>query len=557
MPSGSWTGRSSSAATEANSSRPPATAAPPVRRSATGAVMSGSSVVGGCARNPRRPGGRRRPAPGAIPGVPRTADGPRRASVARGIRERRPAGYGSAAWTGPGSPASRTSWWSRPWSCPAQVSVWTADAPARSPTTGRSTRCSSPWSPSRSTSGGQRPLLVLLLVLGASWLQFELGGEAFQPWFAVAARRSTRVGAHARPAQALVGAAATAVGVLAVDVPQLAAGRPGGRGAARLVRPRRHLGSGPVDPPPAARDRGPGVARAATAERERAEQAARAVAEERAPHRPRTARPRRAQHGRHRHPGAGRAARASTRDRTPPGAALAVDRDARAGRGWPRCAGCSGCSTSPEDSSVSPQPGLARPADAGRPAARGRTAGRTSDRRRAGRSARRRRPGRLPHRAGGADQRAQARRPARRPRSSSGAAGGAVEVEVCDDGRGQNGPRAAGGGHGLVGMRERAALYGGHGRGRRTSRAAATGCAPGCWWTGRRGDDPGPGRRRRGAGAHRAAADPRRRARPQRRRHGGRRAAGGRGGAAAAARTSSSWTSGCPGSTGWRRPGAS
>jgi signal transduction histidine kinase len=40
-------------------------------------------------------------------------------------------------------------------------------------------------------------------------------------------------------------------------------------------------------------------------------------------------------------------------------------------------------------------------------------------------------------------------------------AGGAVDVEVRDDGRGQNGHRAAGGGHGLVGMRERAALYGG------------------------------------------------------------------------------------------------
>ena len=31
------------------------------------------------------------------------------------------------------------------------------------------------------------PLPVLLLVLGASWVQFELGGQAFQPWFAVTA----------------------------------------------------------------------------------------------------------------------------------------------------------------------------------------------------------------------------------------------------------------------------------------------------------------------------------------------------------------------------------
>ena len=39
-------------------------------------------------------------------------------------------------------------------------------------------------------------------------------------------------------------------------------------------------------------------------------------------------------------------------------------------------------------------------------------------------------------------------------------AGDALDVEVRDDGRGQNGQRAIGG-HGLVGMRERAALYGG------------------------------------------------------------------------------------------------
>jgi signal transduction histidine kinase len=38
----------------------------------------------------------------------------------------------------------------------------------------------------------------------------------------------------------------------------------------------------------------------------------------------------------------------------------------------------------------------------------------------------------------------------------------AVEVEVADDGRGPNGAApSSGGGHGLVGMRERVALYNG------------------------------------------------------------------------------------------------
>jgi signal transduction histidine kinase len=37
----------------------------------------------------------------------------------------------------------------------------------------------------------------------------------------------------------------------------------------------------------------------------------------------------------------------------------------------------------------------------------------------------------------------------------------ALDVEVCDDGRGAGSPNGDGAGHGLIGMRERVALYGG------------------------------------------------------------------------------------------------
>ncbi|MDP9430229.1 MAG: histidine kinase dimerization/phosphoacceptor domain-containing protein [Actinomycetota bacterium] len=126
----------------------------------------------------------------------------------------------------------------------------------------------------------RRPLPVLLLVLGASWLQFELGGQVFQPWFALILGLYA-VGSHAERRAALVGAGVTAVAVLDADVPRLMAGAPvdevlpgwfvltGIFGLGRWVRSRRSETAGLA-------------ARAAAAERDRAAHAAQAVAEERA-----------------------------------------------------------------------------------------------------------------------------------------------------------------------------------------------------------------------------------------------------------------------------------
>ena len=72
----------------------------------------------------------------------------------------------------------------------------------------------------------------------------------------------------------------------------------------------------------------------------------------------------------------------------------------------------------------------------------------------------RRRPLRLPDRAGGADQRAQARRPGARAASLVRYGGDGSSSRWRTTARG-HGADAGGGGHGLVGMRERVALYGG------------------------------------------------------------------------------------------------
>jgi len=71
----------------------------------------------------------------------------------------------------------------------------------------------------------QRPLLALLLVLGASWLQFQLGGEAFQPWFSLVLALYA-MGAYADRRGAVTGALVTAAAVLVGDIPKLFEGDP-------------------------------------------------------------------------------------------------------------------------------------------------------------------------------------------------------------------------------------------------------------------------------------------------------------------------------------------
>ena len=111
------------------------------------------------------------------------------------------------------------------------------------------------------------------------------------------------------------------------------------------------------------------------------------------------------------------------------------------------------------EASLAPQPGLARIDDL---LAQARRAGLPVELAVAGRTARPpagRRPHGLPDRAGGAHERAQARRPRARARVLRYGSE-ALELEVTNDGR--EAPNGGdGGGHGLVGMRERVALYDG------------------------------------------------------------------------------------------------
>lgn len=121
---------------------------------------------------------------------------------------------------------------------------------------------------------------VLLVVLASAWIQFELGGGLGQPFFAVLLALYS-IGAHAPAPQTFLGPAVIGLQVVAIDVPRLLQDDPvdevvpawfvlaGVWAFGRWMR-RRHVESAKL------------VERADAAERQAAEQAARAVVDERA-----------------------------------------------------------------------------------------------------------------------------------------------------------------------------------------------------------------------------------------------------------------------------------
>jgi signal transduction histidine kinase len=123
-------------------------------------------------------------------------------------------------------------------------------------------------------------VLVLVTVVAASWLQYELGAGLGQPFFALLLALYA-AGAHTDYPRTLAGPIFIAVVIVGLDVPRLAAGEPvdevlpvwfvlaGVWGFGRWMRRRRAETAALTD-------------RAETAEQERELQAARAVAEERA-----------------------------------------------------------------------------------------------------------------------------------------------------------------------------------------------------------------------------------------------------------------------------------
>jgi signal transduction histidine kinase len=298
-----------------------------------------------------------------------------------------------------------------------------------------------------------RPLPVLLLVAGATWVQFELGGGVFQSWFAVLLCLYA-IAAHAVRWQALVGAAVVTATTLAVDVPKLAAGDPvdevlpawfvlaGTWGLGRWIRHRR-------------RETEALETRAAVAERDSAEQAARAVADERA-------RIARELHDLVAHSmgviviqsQAGQRAL----DGRPDLARSALTSIENAGRqGLAEMRRLLGLLTGTGEGAVTPQPslqGLDELVDSVRAAGLRVDVCVDGD------------VGSLPAGVDLAAYRIVQEALTNVLKHAAAEAvqvvvrvgGGTVDVEVCDDGRGATVP---GRGHGLVGMRERAALYGG------------------------------------------------------------------------------------------------
>ena len=485
----------------------------------------------------------------------RPPDGGRRRlrSAARGIREPAPDRYGSPHGLAPGGARRGRRRGHGPGRLRPALGLDRRHRP-RSPPTVRCTRCCWPRSPFRCTSGGCGRCR------SCCWSSARPGCSSSS------AVRSTSPGSPScsrstpwRRTAALGGARrgrGDGGGGARRRRPQARRRRPGGRGAARLVRPGRRLGARPVDPAPAPGDRRPAVAGARPRSGTGAEQAARAVAEERA------------RIARELHDLVAHSmgviviqAQAGQRalDREPESARAALASIETAGRqGLAEMRRLLGLLTSPQDSTVSPQPGLGDlPALVDR--LRERRASRSTSSvdgdlgaaRRASTwpptgSCRRRSPtcSSTPARrrrtvvVRSARRRRRRRGPRRRPRAERPSAG-----------------RSAGTGWSACGNAPPS-----------TAAPSRPGSLPG-----RR--LPGPGaaarrrdagmtirvlrRRRRGAGAHRAAADPRRRARPRRRRHRLRRRGRPWRRCGGCARTSSSWTSGCPASTGSRPPGGS
>jgi signal transduction histidine kinase len=71
----------------------------------------------------------------------------------------------------------------------------------------------------------RHPLLVLSVVVVAGWLQYELDGDLGQPFFALVLALYS-VAAHANRMQALLGAGAAAAALLSSDLPRLRDGAP-------------------------------------------------------------------------------------------------------------------------------------------------------------------------------------------------------------------------------------------------------------------------------------------------------------------------------------------